>query len=176
METKVLGKVIHGALHVLGAAVATFLLGWLLVVVAQRSEEHALIDGVNTLAAVDARIVGDGTARYEEYHKDGNIGYWDQKSQSLTWTIVRDESARYRVSIDYSLPEGRSTQFKLVAEGEELKGEVAGRGDWATWQTQALGEMALPGGSYLLKLIPTEISEGKGVMNFVRLKLEPVSE
>ena len=162
------------------AAITVFVVGWLAVTWAERGNRPEEVEqgagGEIILTAKDANIQGVGGARFENFSESGNIGYWGKPSQSLEWNVKVTRSEKCRVTIDYSLPNGMTTEFKIMAGNSELLATIKGEGNWATWQSVDLGELTIPEGDLSFKLIPVKLHQEEGVMNFVRLVLRPVDE
>lgn len=180
MNKKKLRAVTRGLVHVFCATAVVFAVGWMAVTWAERGNRPKDVkqgaDGELILTAKDATIQGVGGARFESFSEGGNIGYWGKPSQSLEWKIKVRLAEKCRVIINYSLPAGMTTEFKIVAGKSELLATIEGKGNWATWQSVDVGELTIPEGDYSFKLIPVKQHQEEGVMNFERLVLKPVDE
>ena len=154
-------------------------LGWTLVQIAAWKNAKPVVeageDGSVTLTAADSNILGPGGARLNDYAGKNNIGWWDSSGQSLMWHADIPRSGTYRVELEYSLPSSHTNHFDLTCGDETLSFTTPGSGGWDQWKTMPLGQIKLTkGGGRQITLKPTRMSHSEGVMNFVRLHLQPV--
>lgn len=128
------------------------------------------------LKAVDAKIIGVGTARYDVYKGVENIGYWDHITQSLQWRFTVKKKGSYEVKLNYALPSGLETKFVLSVLDQKLNCVIAATGGWDKWQDTSLGQLHLsPDKTYELTITPIKTTGGVGVMNLCDLHLKPIT-
>jgi alpha-L-fucosidase len=123
-----------------------------------------------TLKAVVAEIHGK-TARYEGGRGKGNIGFWTDKSDWISWKVRADESASYRVEIEYSVPdESAGATFQITDGTRKLSGTAQSTGDWKTFKKLTLGNITLSKGMHQINVIPQTMPK-YAVMNLKAIRL-----
>ncbi|MCP5535020.1 MAG: hypothetical protein H7A51_02170 [Akkermansiaceae bacterium] len=168
-------------LKTLLVAVLILGLGWSLMQLAVWKNSKPVVeanaDGTITLTADDATIMGSGGAKANLHAGRRNIGWWDHTSQSLEWRVDVREEGNYRVMLDYALPARMKTDCRLKAGGSSLDFSTGSTGGWAKWDTLEAGTIKLKAAKgQLIQLIPTQIHQPAGVMNFAELRLIPTDE
>ncbi len=131
--------------------------------------------GVIMLKAKDVIITGKGEARYNVFKGVENIGWWDYKTQFLSWRFIADKACKYHIEINYALPKSNGTKYEIIAGENRITGFVPATGSWSTWKTASpKSDLEIPAkGEYTLIIRPTRVSSA-GVMNLCYVKLVPV--
>lgn len=155
-----------------------FGLGWGLVQLAVWKNQKPVVEagegGMIELRAADARILGNGGARLNDYGGKSNIGWWDSAGQWLEWEVNVPRSGRYRLNLEYALPGRLATGFDFVCGESKLPIVVEGSGGWDKWKNIDLGEIQLTRGDrQLVFLKVNDLPREKSVINFVRITLVP---
>jgi len=130
-------------------------------------------DGSIRLLASLAQVHGR-TARYEDkYENIGNIGFWTDASDWVSWTAKTAAAGSYRVELAYACDNGSGGSEFVVALGDQkLTGKVQETGGWGNFVTVDLGTLKLAAGANDIAVKPTS-KPGPAVMNLRSLVLTP---
>ncbi len=132
-------------------------------------------DGSIELHAGTARLHGKAL-RFEKPHVEGgNIGYWSNPKEWVSWDLVTTRPGTYQVSLRYACPPGREGSPFVIAAGDRtLRGRIAEpTGSWDAYKTISVGELRLDQpGSYVLSVKP-ERKVREAVMNLKWIRLAP---
>lgn len=128
------------------------------------------------LEAVDADILGVGTAKYNVLKGVKNIGWWDHTTRSLQWRFTVKTEGPYEVNLNYALPAGLETEFVISVLDQKLNCVIAATGGWDKWRDTSLGQLDLsPDETYKITITPIKTTGGVGVMNLCNLHLKPTA-
>lgn len=93
-------------------------------------------DGSVTLKAVDATLHGD-QIQFENKAEEGNIGFWTEPDDYVTWKMEIDEPGTFDVRVSYA-GEGKMG-CALTVNGEKLQGEMEATGSYEKFTSADLG-------------------------------------
>ncbi|HSA26747.1 MAG TPA: glycoside hydrolase family 38 C-terminal domain-containing protein [Phycisphaerae bacterium] len=136
-----------------------------------------LADGILQLDAGTAVIHGQ-TARFMVLEGVGNICYWTDGAEWLSWQVVLDRSGEYVVEMRYSCHAGsEGSTFEVALDGQTLLGTIAVHtGTWLDHEIARIGTLRVGrAGPLALSLKPTR-KPGQAVMNLVWLRLIPARD
>ncbi len=95
-------------------------------------------DGSVTLKAVDATLHGD-QIQFENKAEEGNIGFWTEPDDYVTWKMEIDEPGTFGVRVSYA-GEGKMG-CALTVNGEKLQGEMEATGSYEKFTSADLGTL-----------------------------------
>lgn len=95
-------------------------------------------DGSVTLKAVDATLHGD-QIQFENKAEEGNIGFWTEPDDYVTWKMEIDEPGTFDVRVSYA-GEGKMG-CALTVNGEKLQGEMEATGSYEKFTSADLGTL-----------------------------------
>lgn len=175
----------------LAITLSTFVLGWSLKIQAQRKLErpktaHQIAPQIESdkakvnemiFLAETAQINGKGEAKLEQFKGEKDIGWWDFKSQSLSWDFPAvTKPGLYQLEVRYSRASLKPCTFNLKIGSAQHKITLPGTGGWGSWKTLKLTILKLkPQKAARISLHVLELPQ-KGVINFVHLKLTLVTK
>ena len=111
-------------------------------------------DGTVTLRAAEALIAG-GSPRFERRHPEGNIGFWNDPADTVSWRIRLSAPAVYEVTLLSAVDAGAGGSAFVVEAGEErLDSETVETGSWGRFEERVLGRLRLPAGELTLTVRP----------------------
>lgn len=160
-----------------GVAIMVLILGWSLKSFAQFLEKKPVIiaDSATqtiTLLAKDAKIEGAGKARLEDYKGEKNIGWWDYKTQYLSWIIDEvAESTTYKLEMRYSRASKQPCEMSVIIGETSQCFNIAGTGGWDSWKSIEMGTIKISKKNPQKLLLKVTKLPEEGVINFVHLKL-----
>jgi beta-mannosidase len=129
---------------------------------------RAASDGSIAADAAHAELIG---GLILERNDPPNIGNWSREQDSLEWQVTRARAGRYHAVAAVASPEGGSrVLLQLGASRQEFI--VPKTGSWTTYTNVDLGEITLPSGPLLIRLIP-KTKQGSHVMNLRGIDLTP---
>jgi len=156
----------------IAVAIGVVTLGWILKELAQLKLEVAQDSKQIAFLAKDAKIHGKGEARVENFKGETDIGWWDFKSQFLSWKFPElTKSALYQVEIRYSRASSDPCRFNLKTAAFEKEFTLPGTGDWGNWRTLKLFQIELPPNQSSPIFLKALDPPTKGIINFIYLKL-----
>ena len=130
-------------------------------------------DGSFKLGATDATL--QGSLKTEGGDK-GNIGFWTDAADAVSWKVAAPAAGKYLVLLDYSCePGSQGSTFGIEVDGGDsgLRGTVPATASWSDYKTMTLdGTLALSAGKHTLRLKPLA-KPGLAVMNLRSLSLTP---
>ena len=113
---------------------------------------HAKANGTLSLPASKSELHGT-QFRFEQ--KYGNIGFWNQADEYVTWTIEVPVSGEYKVTLDYACPaDVAGNTCKLDCSQEVLRATVPGTGNWDDYQLLDIGTLKLKKGTTSIRFGP----------------------
>ncbi|MEI6606936.1 MAG: alpha-L-fucosidase [Verrucomicrobiota bacterium] len=126
-------------------------------------------DGVITLLADDARLAGK-QIRVEQKDKLGNIGFWSDPGDCVSWDLCAERDGKFSVHIETSAP-APGAVLKVQGVGN-LAYSVPSTGNFTTYQTGRVGDVTLTKGAKVtLTLRP--VAEGWNPINCRKVLLVP---
>ena len=134
-------------------------------------------DGVIQLEAAAATVHGN-TARFEMLAGIGNICYWTNPADWLSWEVAFSQPGDFVVELKYSCQAGsQGSLFDIQIAGEEISGRIASdTGTWYDHEVMKVGNLRMDQtGVQTLTLKPTR-KPGTAVMNLVWLRLVPAAD
>jgi alpha-L-fucosidase len=135
---------------------------------------HPAADGKYSLNAADVDLHGE-QLRYQESKGIGNIGWWTNPKEWLSWDIFVKTPGKYAVSIDYACASDAVDSDYIVALGnQKVAGHIDSTGDWDTFKTQKLGTLTLTAGGPQTIAVKVEKMPKRAVMNLKSITLMPV--
>lgn len=130
-------------------------------------------EGTTLLTAADCQIHGTNM-RFEKQY--GNIGFWNDATEFISWNVAVTEPKRFEITIDYAVPtESEGNLCQITAGTQTLSKEVKGTGNWDTYRTMTLGTLSVPKGESTIKLGASGTIR-QWLMDFRSLTLTPVSD
>lgn len=172
-------RILDSAIKILLVVAMIFCSGFAMVKYGQFVSRRPVIqsdkEGTILLEAADAEILGPGSARLEEHAGQQNIGCWDSTAQSLKFRFKADYTGTYEMQLTDSLLAGHKAKFRISVGDQQAECVIEGRGDGDHWQKEEIGKIEASGTSNLF-IIPLDTFDKKGVMNFCRLTITPISE
>ena len=135
-------------------------------------------EGTYDLEASLATLEG-GTISLEGDEERGNIGYWTNSKDTLSWQVSSPDKQikRYAVELEYSCePGSEGSIFSIFVDGVDsgIKGTVEKTNGWNDYRSvQVGGLLNLPNGTHTIRIVPLT-KPGLAVMNLRRLTLKPV--
>lgn len=130
--------------------------------------------GVVELAARTATIHGQ-TARFMELEGIGNICYWTDAQDWVSWNFTVEKTGDYVVELKYSCQDGsEGSTFEVTLAGHKLEAAIAkSTGTWSDHEYVRLGNVAIDqAGAQTLELKPVR-KPGQAVMNLAWIRLIP---
>jgi hypothetical protein len=126
------------------------------------------------LHAREADIHGE-TPKYEESGGKDQIGYWADSNDYVSWNVNVTRPGKFKVSITYSCAAGaEGSGFTVEATDQKLEGKSQSTGSWASYRTDELGTIELPGtGKCLIAVKPKSEPRWK-VIGLKSVVLEPI--
>ena len=102
-------------------------------------------DGTLHLKAAACQMHGE-QFRFEPAY--GNIGFWNQSDEYVTWHIEVPASGDYQVIVDYACPDvAAANTCRLNYSNQTLRATVASTGSWDKYEKFNLGTLALTKGA-----------------------------
>ena len=96
------------------------------------------------LSAATAEIYGK-TIRYEQPF--GNIGYWHDEADHVSWRIRLSAAATYDVYLDWACADASAgNRFRIDGLEPTIQGRVSATGGWDKYQQIKLGSVTSPAG------------------------------
>ena len=106
---------------------------------------QAKADGTLDLPAAGCQMHGE-QLRFEQRY--GNIGFWNQADEYVTWAIEVPTSGKYEVIVDYACPEIAAGNIcRLNCEDQVLRATVTSTGNWDQYHKLKMGTLDLTQGS-----------------------------
>ncbi len=136
--------------------------------------EAAGVPGVIQLDAQSATIHG-GTARFMVLEGLGNICFWTDARDWISWQVPVVKAGEYLVLLKYSCEDGsQGSTFEVALDGQTLEGRIAeGTSTWYDHEVMTLGRLqAAQAGPRTLWLKPRQ-KPGQAVMNLAWIRLVP---
>ena len=133
--------------------------------------------GLFQLDASAATIHGS-KARFQVLEGIGNICYWVDASDWVSWELSIEQPGEFVVEMKYSCQSGsQGSEFELSLGQQLLKGRIADEtGSWYDHEILRLGSLRITqAGVQTLALKPTK-KPGEAVMNLAWLRLIPASQ
>jgi len=172
-------------LHVVGGRITFFLMLWSAFAAAAIGQETAkppapvkpTADGILQLDAQAATIHG-GRARFMVLEGLGNICYWTDPKEWVSWEVQVDQPGQYVVDLRYSCQAGsQGSTFEVALDGQSLKCSIPeDTGTWYDHETMKLGSLRVAAaGKHTLSLKPQQ-KPGEAVMNLAWLRLIPAEK
>ncbi len=133
----------------------------------------AQADGKLHLTAAACKMHGD-EMRYE--NKYGNIGFWNQADEFVTWIVEIPVSGEYEILVDYACPdvEGKNT-CRLNCSDQIVLATVDSTGSWDKYQQIKIGTLDLEQGSTTVRFGAEEKISG-WLMDLRAITLRPVAD
>jgi alpha-L-fucosidase len=131
-------------------------------------------DGVLTLRAADAEIIGDHLALMTG--SDPWLGCWSRGDSHPLWRVTLHLRGPYRIELDYAVPAHRQGTRLELAFGEQRLGlHVHGTGGWEEFVRLDAGVITLePSDELPVRVLPVTVPLG-AVMNLRGLILTPLA-
>lgn len=130
-----------------------------------------MVSGSKTqIDATIAKIDGGGAI----VENDRHIGGYSDLNTTLSWKLIVETPGSYKISINQvvNIPQAGAT-YELQINGQSLSGTTKGSNGWHDYQDVALGELNLPKGNHILRLVPKTTPKGY-VMNLRHIDLERI--
>ncbi|HEV2471625.1 MAG TPA: alpha-L-fucosidase, partial [Chthonomonadales bacterium] len=134
------------------------------------------------LGAADADIHGS-QAQLEQQGGQPNIGYWVNRSDTISWQLGAPRQSLYQLRLELACPADTAgatyhiTLSRLVGSATapiSLSGTVPSTGGWNQFQTISLGDpIRLGPGEWKLTVTPDSMPHG-ALMNLRAVDLQPV--
>lgn len=132
-------------------------------------------DGSFKLTPLEATL--QGSLKTEGGDK-GNIGFWTDAADSVSWKIAAPSAGKYLVALEYACEPGSGgSTLGIEVDGQDsgLRGSVAQTASWSDYKTMTLdGSLPLSAGRHTLRLKPIA-KPGLAVMNLRGISLEPAA-
>ena len=133
---------------------------------------QAKADGTLHLSAADCHMHGE-QFRFEQRY--GNIGFWNQADEFVTWAIEVPKSGKYEVIADYACPETAAGNIcRLNCSDQVLRATVTSTGSWDQYQQLKMGTLDLPQGTRSVRFGADRELSG-WLMDLRALTLRPTS-
>ncbi len=131
-------------------------------------------DGVVTLKAADAEIIGDHLALLAG--SPPWLGCWSHGDSHPLWRVDLHRAGTYRVELDYAVPPHRQGTLLDLACGEQRPRVcIHGTGGWEEFVRLDAGEVTLePAEALEIRVLPVTVPLG-AVMNLRTVILTPVA-
>jgi alpha-L-fucosidase len=130
-------------------------------------------DGAIAMPAVRATVHGS-KVQYESGGGKGNIGFWVEQSDWVSWDFKADRAGDYEVAVTYACtPDCAGSEYTVGVGDATVKGTVKGTGDWAKFSSEDLGKIHFEAGSQMLAV--RALTVHGAVMNLQRVTLKPVA-
>jgi alpha-L-fucosidase len=124
------------------------------------------------LLAESAEIHGD-QLNTEQRGGQTNLGFWDNASEWVSWTVQVPQPGKFTVSGSAATPH-EGAHFDLVIGQKSLQGAVPKTGDWGEFTTTQFGDIEIgESGQQVIILRPQGAADWKPV-NLRFLRLTPV--
>ena len=125
------------------------------------------------LTAADCQIHGTKIRFEKEYE---NIGYWNDATEFVSWTVSVKEPMRVEIKMEYAVPtESEGNLCQVTLGTQTLSKKVKGTGNWATYRTLTLGALSIPEGESTIRLGASGMIR-QWLMDFRTLTLTPISD
>lgn len=128
------------------------------------------------LTAKAAALHGKPEIRYNVYDGQPNIGWWDNPGQSLSWKTKGVQPGKYEVLLHYSRAPQKPLQLAMKAGEDVLMSDVESTGGWNKWGEQSLGHITIGTAGADSVTLSAVTPEGGGIVNLVKVVLQPVAE
>lgn len=190
----ILKKVIETVSRTIVVAALVFSFSWVLVKLAKQKSKP-VAEAVETiksetkgktakqakrvpliLLAKDAELNGGGKIKLENFKGKEDIGWWDYDTQWISWKLDIPQGGSYQAELFYSRPGKKKITTKLMIGKVVLESRVPGTGSWSKWSQTDLGTLNVATGKNVECSLKVEDLPGKGVINFISIKLTPVEE
>lgn len=134
------------------------------------AEPFVVADKDGALHLLPADAVCEGEAVKAEGGEPGNIGYWTNPKDTVSWTLRAENPGKYVLQIDVASPsEGSALMVQGVGK---LACSVPKTGSYDAYQTVKVGEVQLPKGTNVkLTLLP--VVDGWHPVNVRKVELLP---
>jgi alpha-L-fucosidase len=128
-------------------------------------------DGTISLPASEADLHGTNI-RYEKGDERDNIGYWDNKTDWVSWDLDLKTPGKYDLEITYAIPNDQAGSKYTVNVGKEkVSAKVEATGDWGNFTARKIGAINMPkAGQQTLAVRANSIAKD-AVMNLRSVKL-----
>jgi hypothetical protein len=131
--------------------------------------------GVLTLQAQDATIVGTRARLIGKNTPTPCIGEWNDGTGSVEWNATLPRAGRYRVEIAYACaPTGVGSSFQVAIGPATLEGAVQSSGSWGDFKSFVLGETAIAGPMVAKVAVHPLQRKGSGFMKLRGVRLLPL--
>lgn len=129
-------------------------------------------DGTLHLKASECQMHGDNF-RFETTY--GNIGFWNQSDEYVTWRIEVPANGVYEVVVDYACPDGAAENTcRVDYAGQNLRATVTSTGSWDEYRKLKIGTIDLKKGTASIRF--GAAAEIRGwLMDLRSLTLHPAS-
>jgi alpha-L-fucosidase len=131
-------------------------------------------DGILTLKAADAELIGK-TIRLET-KADGipNIGFWTDAHDSVQWPATISKTGWYQIEAEYACdPASAGSDCVLVIGDKQATATVAATGGWDDFATDTVGEIQIDRPGPVNVIVKATSKPGMGVVNLRAITLRP---
>ncbi len=133
---------------------------------------QAKADGTLYLPAAGCQMHGE-QIRFEQRY--GNIGFWNQADEFVTWAIQVPTSGKYEVIVDYACPEIAAGNICLLnCSDQALRATVTSTGNWDQYHELKMGTLDLTEGTFSIRFGADRDISG-WLMDLRALTLRPTS-
>jgi hypothetical protein len=96
--------------------------------------------------------------------RDGiaNIGFWDNPSDWVSWSLDVRNTGLYSVFLTYALP-AHDTAVSLSLGDRTISKTLTPTGDWGKFREISLGQISLPKGKQTAALRPADLKNWQAI-------------
>jgi len=122
----------------------------------------------------DAKLNGETIRRLND--EPPAIVSWLRRQDWVEWTTVIPGAGEYAVEITYACEKDQGGEFVLRIGDERLTEDTESTGGWGTYERRNIGRVKLKKGKATVAIKPSELNDGKALMNLREVRLVPVVE
>jgi alpha-L-fucosidase len=126
-------------------------------------------DGVIRLLPGDARLDGS-EIKCEDHNGVGNIGFWTNAKDSVSWSLRAAQDGKYVIQIDAATP-GAGSVLQVQGVGK-LACSIPQTGNFETYQSTKIGEVSLSKDA-VVTLTLRPVTDGWSPVNVRKVELIP---
>ncbi len=133
---------------------------------------HPAADGTITLLASEAAIHGTAAKFETKYDKLGNIGFWTNPEDWVSWEVSVRKLQRYEVVVFQACPPAESI-YVVEVDGKRLLAKVKKTKDWGTFVPVTVGRVTLVPGKHTVAVHPVRLA-ANALMNLQQVVFKPI--
>ena len=128
--------------------------------------------GAIVLRAGSAEIKGD--VLRTAGHGDGrHVAHWRNPGASVEWSVEVPREGTYAAELVYACEKGQGGDYVLSVGDHTFTGHSDATGDWETYKTVRLGEVALSARTVRVRVRAAKLENGRALMNLKSVRLVP---